>query len=98
VFDFYGKTLNGQPEQRARDKRAVEAVNGALGEAVGQVYVRDHFSADAKAKMLDLVENLRKAYGQRIDVALVDDGRDEGAAREKLASVPREDRLSRQVA
>lgn len=86
VFDFYGRTLNGQPEQRARWKRAVEAVNGALGEAVGQVYVRDHFSPDAKAKMLDLVENLRKAYGQRIDGLSWMTAETKVAAREKLAS------------
>jgi putative endopeptidase len=67
VFDFYGRTLNGQPEQRARWKRGVQSTNGALGEAVGQVYVQRHFSPDAKAKMVQLVENLREAYGRRID-------------------------------
>lgn len=66
VFEFFGRQLNGQPEQRPRWKRAVDAVNGALGEAVGQVYVERHFSADAKRQMAALVENLRKAYAQRI--------------------------------
>lgn len=66
VFEFYGRQLNGQPEQRPRWKRAVDAVNGALGEAVGQVYVERHFSADAKRQMAALVENLRTAYAQRI--------------------------------
>jgi putative endopeptidase len=65
-FDFYGRTLNGQPEQRERWKRAVTAVDGAIGEVVGQLYVKKHFPPDAKAKMLELVENLRKAYAQRI--------------------------------
>ena len=65
-FDFFGKTLNGAKEQRARWKRATQAVNGALGEAVGQIYVKRHFSANAKAQMLVLVENLRKAFRQRI--------------------------------
>jgi len=65
-FDFYGRTLNGQPQQRDRWKRAVQSVNDALGEAVGQLYVQKHFPPDSKAQMLDLVENLRKAYAQRI--------------------------------
>jgi putative endopeptidase len=69
VFDFYGKTLNGQPQQRERWKRGVQALDGALGEAVGQLYVARHFSPESKAKMLDLVENLRKAYAQRIAAA-----------------------------
>ncbi|MFO0509221.1 MAG: M13 family metallopeptidase, partial [Gammaproteobacteria bacterium] len=66
VFAFYGKQLNGQPEQRPRWKRGVDAVDGALGEAVGQVYVERHFSPESKAQMSALVENLRKAYAQRI--------------------------------
>jgi putative endopeptidase len=85
-FAFYGKTLNGQPEQRARWKRAVEAIDGALGEAVGQVYVTRHFTADAKTKMVDLVENLRKAYGQRIDALTWMSAETKVVAREKLAS------------
>jgi putative endopeptidase len=67
VFDFYDHTLNGQPEQRERWKRAVAAVNGALGEAVGEIYVARHFPAPAKAAMDRLIENLRKAYGLRIE-------------------------------
>jgi len=86
VFDFYSKILNGQPEQRARWKRGVEVVNGSLGEAVGQVYVARHFTPEAKAKMLDLVENLRKAYGVRIDGLTWMTAETKVAAREKLAS------------
>ena len=66
-FEFFGKTLNGQRVQRERWTRATQAVNGALGEGVGQVYVARHFSPSAKAKMLVLVENLRKAFKVRID-------------------------------
>jgi len=65
-FDFYGRTLNGQPEKRERWKRAVAAVDGSIGEVVGQLYVKKHFPPEAKEKMNDLVENLRKAYAQRI--------------------------------
>ena len=66
-FDFYGRTLNGQPQQRERWKRATQALDGALGEAIGQLYVAKHFTPTAKAKMQVLVENLRKAFHVRID-------------------------------
>jgi putative endopeptidase len=85
-FDFYGRTLNGQPEQRARWKRSVEALDRTLGEAVGQVYVSRHFSQDAKAKMVALVENLRKAYGARIDQLPWMTAETKALAREKLAT------------
>ena len=65
-FDFYGRILNGQPEQRERWKRAVQAVNGALGEAVGRLYVEKKFPPASKAAMETLVENLRKGYARHI--------------------------------
>lgn len=65
-FDFYGRTLNGQPEQRVRWKRAVQSLNTSVAEVVGQLYVKKHFPPDSKAQMLDLVENLRRAYAKRI--------------------------------
>ncbi len=86
VFDFYGKTLNGQPQQRERWKRSVDAVNGALGEAVGQIYVQRHFPPEAKAQMTELVENLRRAYGERIDRVTWMSAETKVAAREKLAT------------
>jgi putative endopeptidase len=61
-FDFFGRKLNGQAEQRERWKRAVAAVNEAMGEAVGQLYVKQYFPPAAKAQVQDLVGNLRKAY------------------------------------
>ena len=66
-FDFYGKTLRGQDEQRPRWKRAVGSVNGTLGEVVGKVYVAEHFPESSKAQMNDLVENLRSAFKDGID-------------------------------
>lgn len=66
-FDFYGKVLSGKEEQSPRWKRAVGTVNGVLGEAVGQMYVKKYFSPEAKERMLTLVQNLQKAYGERID-------------------------------
>ena len=66
-FDFYGRTLSGRKEQQPRWKRAVDVVNGVLGEAVGQMYVEKYFPAEAKERMLTLVKNLQVALGQRID-------------------------------
>ncbi|MET0990296.1 MAG: M13-type metalloendopeptidase [Glaciihabitans sp.] len=65
-FDFYGRTLSGTPELRARWKRGVSLVEGALGEAVGKVYVERHFRPEAKAEMDELVANLIEAYRQSI--------------------------------
>ena len=65
-FGFYGKTLSGTPELRARWKRAVSLVEGALGEAIGRVYVERHFPQGAKESMDVLVANLVEAYRQSI--------------------------------
>ena len=65
-FDFYGKTLTGAPEIRPRWKRGVAVVEGALGEAVGKLYVAKHFPPEAKARMKQLVANLIEAYRQDI--------------------------------
>ena len=65
-FEFYGKTLNGIPEQRPMWRRGVNTVNGNLGEVVGKVYVKRHFPPEAKERMLDLVKNLITAYEKSI--------------------------------
>jgi putative endopeptidase len=65
-FNFYGRILNGQPEQRGRSKRAARAANGALGEAIGELYVARHFPPESKRAVQTLVENLRKGYAARI--------------------------------
>jgi putative endopeptidase len=65
-FDFYGRVLEGQPQQRERWKRAVQATNVALGEAVGKIYVEKKFPPASKQAMETLVENLRKGYAQHI--------------------------------
>jgi putative endopeptidase len=72
AFEFNGKVLTGQPEKRARWKRAVLALSGnygekPLGEAVGTIYVKEHFTPEAKAQIKDLVANLLAAYRKRID-------------------------------
>jgi endothelin-converting enzyme/putative endopeptidase len=66
-FDFYGRTLSGTPELRARWKRGVALVEGALGEAVGKEYVARHFPPTSKALMDDLVANLLAAYRTSIE-------------------------------
>ncbi len=65
-FDFYGRTLTGAPEMRERWKRGVSLVEGALGEAVGKIYVERHFPPEHKARMQELVDNLIEAYRQSI--------------------------------
>lgn len=66
-FDFYGKTLNGLQEQRSREKRAVSLVDSNLGFMVGKKYVEQHFKPEAKARMDQMIENLRGAFRQSID-------------------------------
>jgi putative endopeptidase len=61
-FEFRGKTLSGQQEMRARPKRGVDEVEGAIGEALGRLYVERYFKADAKARMDQLVKNLLAAF------------------------------------
>ncbi|MCC5673062.1 M13 family metallopeptidase [Kocuria rhizophila] len=66
-FAFYGTVLSGTPQLRERWKRGVGLVNGALGEAVGKLYVAEHFSPTAKARMDELVANLLDAYRDSIE-------------------------------
>ena len=66
-FGFYGVTMRGQPRQRDRWKRGVDAVNGALGEQVAQVYVSKYFPPSSKTKMQVLVRNLLDALSERVD-------------------------------
>jgi putative endopeptidase len=67
TFEFYSKQLRGQEEQRPRWKRAVSAVEGSLGEAVGKVYADRHFPAENKAAMDELVANLRLAMADNLN-------------------------------
>ena len=66
-FDFYGRVLSGKEEPSPLWKRAVGIVNGTLGEAVGQMYVKKYFPEENKARMLALVKNLQRALGIRIE-------------------------------
>ena len=66
-FDFYGRKLRGQPEQRARWKRCVQAVDAGLGEAVGQVYVTQEFPPTNKQATLQMVKDIEAAMDHDID-------------------------------
>ena len=66
-FGFYNTTLRGVKEQQPRWKRAVNTLNGNMGEMLGKLYVEKHFKPEAKARMEGLVANLREAYRLGID-------------------------------
>ncbi|WP_300616893.1 M13 family metallopeptidase [Dokdonella sp.] len=66
-FEFHDKALNGQPEQRARWKRVLDAVNDGMGMALGELYVKEYFPPAAKARALDLVNNVNGAMKARLE-------------------------------
>ena len=66
-FNFYGRALSGIPQQSERWKRGVRATSNALGDAVGQLYVKHYFSPQAKATVQTMVKNIVVAFGHRID-------------------------------
>ncbi len=65
-FDFYGRAMSGTEKMRPRWKRVLGTTSNALSEAIGQLYVAKYFPAEAKERMLKLVENLRISLGERI--------------------------------
>ena len=86
-FDFYGRKLEGQPEQRPRWKRCSDAVNSALGEALGQVYVQQYFAGDSKEKTLTMVHDIESAMDRDIDTLDWMSAPTKVRAREKLHAV-----------
>ena len=66
-FAFYGTTLAGTPQQRARDKRALDALDTYLGDAVGKAYADKYFPASAKAEVGDMVSNIKGAFAKRVE-------------------------------
>ncbi len=84
TFAFFGTELRGTPKQRERWKRGVAAVNGALGEAVGQVYVDQYFPPESKIQMEALVANLRLALDERLNTLPWMSEETKVAAHEKL--------------
>ena len=84
TFAFYGTVISGKKVQQPRWKRALEAVNGALGDIIGELYVEKHFPPAAKERMTQLVKNLQVALGQRIDAQEWMSDETKKAAHEKL--------------
>ena len=65
-FDFYGKVVRGQKDQKPRWQRVLNVVDGSVGELLGQMYVDKHFKPEAKKRMLELLDNLQSTYAERI--------------------------------
>ena len=86
-FDFYGKVMKGQEQNRDRWKRVQGGTSRALSEAIGQLYVAEYFPPEAKNRMVNLVENLRVALGQRIDKLEWMSNETKEKAHEKLAKI-----------
>nr|WP_236696752.1 M13 family metallopeptidase [Rhodopirellula islandica] len=66
-FEFHDKAISGIDEQQPMWKRAVDLTGSVLGEVVGQLYVEEHFAPEAKRRMNELVENLKRAFAERIE-------------------------------
>lgn len=85
-FDFYNRAMSGAEQDRPRWKRAISAVEGALGMAVGRMYVEKYFPESSKQRMMQLVRNLQTALGQRIDQQVWMSEETKKQAHEKLAA------------
>ncbi|MFD2517617.1 M13 family metallopeptidase [Salinimicrobium flavum] len=66
-WEFYEQTLRGAQEQLPRNERALATINGTIGEALGKLYVEEHFPAEAKEKAEEMIANVVKAFENRID-------------------------------
>ena len=86
-FDFYRRKLGGQPEQRARWKRCVQATDGALGEALGQVYVAQQFPPSSKQATVQMVHDIETAMDQDLDTLDWMSADTKARAREKLRAI-----------
>ena len=85
-FEFYGRTMSGQQEQKPRWKRAMSVPNGLLGEAVGEMYVAKYFPEKDKQRMTELVKNLQTSLSQHIAALDWMSDATKARAQEKLAS------------
>ncbi len=85
-FEFYGRTMSGQQEQKPRWKRAMSVPNGLLGEAVGEMYVAKYFPEKDKQRMMELVKNLQTSLSQHIAALDWMSDATKAKAQEKLSS------------
>ena len=86
-FDFYGRKLEGTPQEQARWKRCVEATDGSLGEALGKLYVAQYFTPDMKTETVQMVHDIEAAMGRDIDAIDWMSPETKVKAREKLHAV-----------
>ena len=86
-FAFFGKILSGAQEQRPRWQRGVALVNRMLGDAVGQIYVKQYFPPQAKAEVQSMVANITAAFRKRIDALPWMDPATKAEAQAKLTSL-----------
>ncbi len=86
-FDFFRHKLAGQPEQRARWKRCVQSTDGALGEALGQVYVKQEFPPTSKQATVQMVHDIEAAMDQDLDTLDWMSPETKTRARQKLHAV-----------
>ena len=97
-FQFFGGVIGGREENRPRWKRGVSAVEDAVGEPVGRLYIEQHFKPEAKSRVDELVRNLLAAFKVGIDELEWMSPATKAQAQAKLAQVLAEDRISRQMA
>jgi putative endopeptidase len=86
-FDFHDRTLQGTPQQRDRWKRAIEATNNDLGDAVGQLYVKRYFPASSKAQVQQMVTNILAAFSERVDTLDWMSAATKSKAKAKIAAI-----------
>ena len=97
-FNFNQGVLRGTKEIKPRWKRVVASTDGALGEALGKLYVADYFPPEAKARALEMINNLKAALADRIKTRRLDGRTDQTGSAQKTRCYERQDRLPRQVA
>jgi putative endopeptidase len=87
AFGFYGRDLSGVPQQQERSKRAIGAVNGALGDAVGRIYAERYFPASSKAEVEGMVKGIMEAFASRVDTLDWMTPATKAKAKEKIATL-----------
>jgi predicted metalloendopeptidase len=85
-FHFYGTVMRGQKEQKKRAERAIRSTDGNMGMPLGKVFVKKYFPEDSKQKVSEMIENVRKVYGERIDKLTWMSDSTKKMAHKKLAS------------
>jgi putative endopeptidase len=85
-FEFFGKVFSGRKEDHPLWRRSVSQIEGVMGEAIGRIYVKKYFPAEAKERMVQLVKNLQVALGERIEAQDWMSDSTKQNAKEKLAT------------